>query len=199
MGFFRNIAAVFLAAGASRRLGRPKQLLPFREKTLLQHQVDQLEGIRFGKKLLVLGAFFDEIKESLQPGDVEILVNKNHEQGLSSSLHEAIQHLQSDENIEAILFLVCDQPALNDALINSLIQAHQPGQITASRYAGTFGVPMIIDRQFWPELLALEGDHGAKAVARKHPDKLLFVDFPGGEFDVDRVEDVERLNSTFFS
>jgi molybdenum cofactor cytidylyltransferase len=100
-----------------------------------------------------------------------------------------------EEEVDAVIFVPCDQPALDAAMLDSLIAAHEKSgkPIVVSAYGGAWGAPMLVAGRFWPELKALKGDRGAQPVAYAHPDEVESVPFPEGACDIDTREDYEAL------
>ncbi len=183
-----------LAAGTSKRLGQPKQLLPWKEKILLQHTLDEAENLGV-PVLLILGAFYKEIEDAIVVGpQTRVLFNENWPEGMASSVRMAVEQVSAET--EYLLFCVCDQPFLNTAILQQLIQQQQLTQqpIVGAMYKnGATGVPMLLHRSFFSELLTLSGDVGAKKIAAQHPDKMATFDFPLGHLDVDTLDDYAQL------
>jgi molybdenum cofactor cytidylyltransferase len=183
-----------LAAGTSKRLGQPKQLLPWNQKNLLQHTLDEAEKLEF-PVLLILGAFYKNIEDTIVPGpQTRVLFNENWPEGMASSVRMAVEQVSADT--EYLLFCVCDQPYLDAEILRQLMQQQQLTRqpIVGARYQnGTTGVPMLLHRTFFADLQALSGDVGAKKIAARHPDKLATFDFPLGYLDVDTFDDYAQL------
>ena len=183
-----------LAAGTSKRLGQPKQLLPWNEKILLQHTLDEAETLGL-PVLLILGAYYKEIEDAIVAGpQTRVLFNENWPEGMASSVRLAVE--QVSKETEFLLFCVCDQPFLNAAILQQLIQQQQLTQqpIVGAMYQnGATGVPMLLHRSFFGDLNALSGDVGAKKIAARNPDKMATFDFPLGHLDVDTLDDYEQL------
>ncbi|MEQ9405690.1 MAG: nucleotidyltransferase family protein [Cyclobacteriaceae bacterium] len=184
---------ILLAAGSSRRLGQPKQLLEFRKKPLLQHSIDCANRVPFDSCLLILGSNSQIITKRIVPGNFQVLLNEAWEEGVASSIHFGLSELiAKSPGIENVLFLLSDQPYLSTSHLNRLLTEHEMG-ITASAYAGEIGVPVIFNRTYFDELLFLDGDQGAKKIVMKHRNKVKIVPFKGGEMDIDTMEDYDRL------
>jgi molybdenum cofactor cytidylyltransferase len=185
-----------LAAGASRRLGQPKQLLPFREKPMLQHVLDQTRTIEFATRVLVLGACAEEIRQAIAPGAFDVVWNESWEEGMSGSIRVGVERsLALDPSLEHLLVLLCDQPYVTGELLREMMEAHLRAgkKITACRYQDTVGVPAIFSKGFFPALLQLRGDRGAGGLIKQYPDDLTIVPFDRGAVDVDTPEDYEGL------
>ena len=193
-------ALVILAAGASTRLGQPKQLVVFRGKTLLLHAVETALDVPGGRVAVVLGKDTERFREELQGLNVTILENETWTEGMASSVRMAA-NWANEMGAENLLLLVCDQPFVTPPLLNQLLdQQQKTGQpIVASGYenaAGTAvrGVPVVFHRTLFPELLQLKGDRGAQALLRAHPEAVAVVDFPEGRFDLDTPEELAWLH-----
>jgi len=191
-----DIGVVILAAGSSSRLGQPKQLLEFRNKTMLQHVIDNISVKHFDPRVLVLGAHADRIREATDLKDVTVLENEHWSEGIASSIRlGVVKSMQLNESLDSILFLLCDQPFVTTELIEELIQKHTHGEqrITACRYEGSTGVPALFRSDFFPQLTELTGDLGAKKIIARNRDRVESVDFKRGSFDVDTREDYNKL------
>lgn len=193
MNKIENIAAVILAAGSSSRLGQPKQLVPYAEKTLLQHTLDTVLPFKFGSKVLVLGANSSKILAATSTQEFEVIQNQHWQQGMGSSISLATQQVLNNSSIAHILFFLSDQPFINKELINSLIKSHK-NEITACRYQDNVGVPAIFSRSYFKELTELQGDKGAKKIMERYKPAITIVDFEKGYIDIDTKEDLIKLN-----
>jgi molybdenum cofactor cytidylyltransferase len=186
------VGAVVLAAGASRRLGRPKQLVPFRGRPLLRAVVEQALGSRCDAVLVVLGANAEAIAFVLEGLAVDVVSNPEWHEGLAASIRCGIQAAERRAWRGALL-LPCDQPGLTATHLDRLVEAHATGAtLVASRYDGTLGVPALFDRRWFAALGALRGDEGAKHIIRRAAD-VAVVDFAAGAFDLDTEHDVARI------
>lgn len=188
---------VVLAAGASSRLGSPKQLLNYSGATLLQHAIEAAQSSDAAKVLVVLGAHADAIKHALDNTTVDTIVNTEWKEGMASTIRCGLQTLvEMNPQLDAVIFMVADQPFVTTELLNNLLDLHRKEQhsIVASKYGSTFGTPVLFSKQFFPELLQLTGDVGAKSLVRKYMNQAAFVSFPKGEIDIDTVEDYKNLS-----
>ncbi|MEX0770673.1 MAG: nucleotidyltransferase family protein [Balneolaceae bacterium] len=193
-----TIGVVILAAGSSSRLGRPKQLVDFKQKPLLQHVIDTVAPFNFTPAVLVLGAHADEILEAINQKDVTVSVNENWPEGIASSIRLGVlESMKLNESLESILFLLSDQPFVTPELIEKLIQKHTDGdqRITACSYRENIGVPAIFKKPFFPQLLDLKGDTGAKKIILQNIPDIDKVAFRKGYFDIDTAEDQEQLKN----
>jgi CTP:molybdopterin cytidylyltransferase MocA len=190
----QRVGCAILAAGGSRRLGRPKQLLPFRGRTLLEHVIERVRSSDCDVVAVVLGAESARIGSCVPKTGVETLLNPEWAEGLASSVRCAARwalHL----DLRALLLATADQPYLHEHHLNRLLEQHAGGQtLVASRYAGTFGVPALFDRSHLDALLALRGDRGAGALLRR-AQSVTGVDFPAGAIDIDTPDDLAAFES----
>lgn len=190
-------AGVILAAGASRRLGTPKQLLPLAERPVLTHVIDAAARTSLNPLLVVLGHAAEEIQERVDFSAATVLINPAFTDGQSTSVKTAVRALPPD--VEAAMFLLGDQPLVDPRVIELLIAAYwnQPAAIVQPRYAEGRGNPVLIARALFPELLKLSGDTGARPLLNQFRDRITVVDVP--EFhrpeDLDTREDYERLRT----
>lgn len=191
-----NIGVIILAAGSSSRLGRPKQLVDFKQKSLLQHVIDTVEPFNFTPAVLILGAYADQIREAIDLKNVTVLENINWPEGVASSIRLGVsESIKLNESPESILFLLSDQPFVTTELIEELIQKHKNGiqRITACSYKENVGVPAIFQKAFFPQLLELKGDVGAKKIIARNSEQVESITFKDGSFDVDTLEDINNL------
>ncbi|HWG20096.1 MAG TPA: nucleotidyltransferase family protein [Terracidiphilus sp.] len=191
------IPALILAAGASRRLGRPKQLLMFGGETLLSRAIRLAQEAGAFPILVVLGANLDTVRDSIHGCDVVLVVNQKWDSGISGSIHAGLHALEeSAPGSAGLLILSCDQPRLTSEHLRSLLQEFQARKqlpMVASTYAGIRGIPAVFPRVVFPHLQALEGDRGARKLLMDPPLPLAEVEFAGGEIDIDSSEDLSEL------
>ena len=192
------VPAILLAAGASTRLGQPKQLLrlpAFGGNTLLDHAIALARVSGAAPIFVVLGAHAEEIILECELLDCILVHNEAWAEGMASSLRVGIAAvLEHAPAASGAMVVVCDQPGLSAEHLARLLDAHKEdgNRISASRYAGRTGVPAIFPPAMFPSLLALQGDQGARALLQ--PGVVVqAIDFPGGELDLDSPEDLQRL------
>jgi molybdenum cofactor cytidylyltransferase len=192
------IAIVLLAAGASRRMGVPKQLLRHRGHTLIRHAVEAALGSTCRPVVIVLGANAEEIQPEIEGLPVKIVHNAHWTEGLSSSIRAGIEALASGADPpEAVVLTLCDHPLVCTDDFEALVTAYRSRQrpIIASQYAGTLGVPALFARPLLPELLRLSGDSGAKQVIQRNLPSVWPVPCPHAAFDLDSFEDYDAIRS----
>jgi molybdenum cofactor cytidylyltransferase len=191
-------AGVILAAGASRRMGRPKQLLEVGGRPLLEKIVAAANAARLDDVVVVLGARAEEILASVDFGRARVVVNSEHEQGMSTSLRAGIASLALE--VSRALVILGDQPDVNAALLDRLLDLQETSGLPAAAmsFEGLLHPPMVLAREWWAGLDALEGDVGLRAVVRAHPELVaaLPADQPRGHpVDIDTPEDFEKLGA----
>jgi molybdenum cofactor cytidylyltransferase len=190
-------AAIVLAAGASRRLGQPKQLLMHGGETLLARAIRLAGEAGATPVLTVLGADFEIICASVALDQTILVINDKWQQGIATSIHAGLKALDViAPDATGALILTCDQPRLTAAHLTDLFEtfAAQPGpSIAASAYAGVLGTPAVFPRSSFTHLRALRGDKGARAFLVNRPCPLIAVPFPGGEIDIDTPADLAQL------
>ncbi|HWR83150.1 MAG TPA: nucleotidyltransferase family protein [Candidatus Deferrimicrobium sp.] len=188
--------AVILAAGASDRLRRPKQLLLHRGKMLVAHAIECALSSRCEEVVVVIGANAQLVRKEVEPYPVHVVENDAWSEGKASSIRAAVEFvLKRFQKADAALFLTCDQPHISTHLLDAMIEKFEVAgdAPVACAYAGTVGIPALIPRRWFPALLQLSGDQGARAILEAHRDELLTVEFPEGVVDIDRPADIESL------
>lgn len=188
-----RVGLVILAAGASHRMGRPKQLLPLGDKSLLEHVVDAALGSAAWPVVVVLGAHAGEIRPVLARRPVLIAENAAWAEGMASSLRAGLTVINAfSPRIEGVLFALCDQPAFSSAIVDRFIEVRQRSgrNVVAARYGGHLGAPVLFAQSHFPALSALVGDEGArKLLATLPPDEIATLDLPELGQDLDTPED----------
>ena len=189
-------AGVVLAAGASRRMGRPKQLLPVNGRPLLELVLAHAGGSRLDEVIVVLGAHADEIRERIDPGRARTVVNPDHASGMASSLRLGLASLGDD--VQRAVVILGDQPAISAALLDQLLDLQGSSGLPAAAlsFEGLLHPPVVLGRELWGDLASLEGDVGCRAVIRARPELVAALPAVGGglhPLDVDTPEDYDRL------
>lgn len=186
---------ILLAAGSSSRLGRPKQLINYQGKTLLQHSIEAAHHSAADVLIVVLGCNADLIQTHIESKEVSVLVHAHWKDGMSSSMQCGLRHLIETRQVDQVVLMLCDQPFVHQGLLDQLMLDKQTSGkgIIACSYAGTVGVPALFDQKYFSELLALKGTEGAKKVILNHQEDTFLVDFPLGAVDLDTEEDVQKV------
>lgn len=172
------ISAIVLAAGESKRMGRPKQLLEWHGKPLLHHVLESLINSHADEIILVLGHDREWIGKSLPALPIKIVINPDYQSGIASSLRQGL--LAMDPRSEAFLVLLADQPGIGPEVINRVIQGFQhtiPKRgIVRPVFRGSGGHPVLISVKYLQEALQLQGDVGARPILMNHPEDILEID-----------------------
>jgi len=188
---------MILAAGESRRLGQPKQLLIVERETLLNRAIRLASEAGATPVLAVLGAGFQTIRKSIRSESVIPVHNDRWRQGMGRSVETGMRALAvCAPGAEGVLLMGCDQPRLTTDHLLALMSAfasHGSPAIAASSYAGIMGVPAVFPCQTYAELRALRGDKGARSVIEQASLPVVPVKFEGGEVDIDAPEDLASL------
>ena len=191
---------ILLAAGQSARLGKPKQLLNYKGKTLLAHSLQIAIETQLQPIVTVLGANLDTLKQSIEPTNTIIVINQEWSEGMASSIRCGIEELlKIVPSIAGVIIMVCDQPYVTAKLLTDLVEKHEDSSkpIISSRYNNNIGTPALFDKTIFALLLSLKGDSGAKKIMKSNPDWVETVNFPFGEIDIDTSLDYELLMKDF--
>ncbi|GAB3290878.1 nucleotidyltransferase family protein [Hymenobacter tenuis] len=182
-------ALLLLAAGASSRLGRPKQLLPYQGKTLLRRAAETAVAAAAGGPVVVVtGALHEELLPELQGLQVQVIRCPSWQAGMGASLKTGLRHLQEImPGLAAVTVLLCDQPHVTPALLRQLAETHTATQlpIVASEYGNVRGVPVLFGSDALRLLHQLSDAAGAAQLLKQHPELVATVSFPEGAIDVD--------------
>ena len=174
------VAAVVLAAGASQRMGRPKQLLPWGrdDQPMLRHVVQTALAAPVDEVLVVLGHAADHIAPVLEGLPVRIVVNPAWASGLSTSIHAGVETVSP--TAEAAIFLLADQPRQTPEIIAALVARFRRTRapIVVPQVAGRRGAPALFARGLFDELRAVQGDRGGRDLIALHPDLIATVELP---------------------
>jgi molybdenum cofactor cytidylyltransferase len=203
------VSAVVLAAGMSTRMGRNKLLLTFRDKPLVVHTVDTLLASTVGEIIVVLGHESEKVWDQLEdcagqaPGGaqrsrVRLVKNPDYRDGLSTSVRSGVQAVSPQA--DAIMIYLADQPLLEPADVNRIIEAFaiaktENKMIVVPFFKGERGNPVILDASLRDSILGIVGDVGCKGVIKRYPEKVYAVEMTNDHVvrDVDDAEAYERL------
>ncbi len=190
-----SIGVILLAAGASARLGEPKQLLKFQGETLLRRTA-KIALAASNRVVVTLGFQFEVMRKEIENLPVEIVENADWKSGMSGSIRAGLRKL-TDAELEAVVVMVCDQPFVDENLLKKIFRAFQKTRapVVACAYQNTLGVPALFHPKLFPELLALDAQTGAKQLIKKYESQAATIQFPKGAFDVDTPADYKMLTS----
>lgn len=193
-----RLAGLLLAAGGATRFGSPKVLANYRGEPLVRRAAHLLVPRCPAGVHVVVGASAAGVRSALAgdvaSGSVALVDNPDWARGLSTSLVRGVAALPP--SADAVLILLCDQPAITGEDLDALISAWQvePALIAAAGFADRLGPPVIMPREFWPQLAALRGDQGARSLLEWHAEHTTVV-MPHAALDVDTPEDLARLEA----
>jgi molybdenum cofactor cytidylyltransferase len=190
---------VILAGGASTRLGRPKQLLQYHGKTLLNHAVNEAINAKADAVVVILGKNADLFQNEIDEKKVRVAVNKDWVEGMASSVRLGLDTLlKAKPYIDAVIFMVCDQPHISSSVLNELITKQQKTtkQIVTCNYGESIGPPALFHKKYFRELAKLNGDVGARNIIEQNKNDVAMILFPEGKIDIDTEDDYEALKKS---
>ena len=193
-----TIAIMILAAGASTRMGTPKQLLLYQGRSFLKYITEIALASVCQPVVVVLGANVEQIHPQIKQLPVKVVKNLDWACGMSTSIKSGIELLNNlPQKIEAVVIILCDQPFVSPQIINQLVDAYYSTKksIIACEYGNTLGVPALFNQTFFSELAALKETSGAKKVINNNLNEVFSIPFPLGDMDIDTPKDYEQLLS----
>jgi molybdenum cofactor cytidylyltransferase len=190
------MVGIVLGAGASKRLGRPKQTLPLRDTTLLGYVLRETEASSLARVILVVGGAADEALVAIEPRRAEVVRNDSYGTGCASSLLAGLD--AAGDEAEAVMLVLGDMPGVGPALIDEVAGAWEERRPRAAvtSYRGKLGHPFVFARAAFPDLRGLHGDKAVWKLIERHPDRVerIDVDRPLPR-DVDTWEDYKAALS----
>ncbi|MEM9544745.1 MAG: nucleotidyltransferase family protein [Bacteroidota bacterium] len=188
-------AILILAAGESKRLGRPKQLVRWKNTTLLNHTITSALATKKTDVMVALGAHHSIILPTLT-GNISILKIKNWNEGMGATMSNCFNQF-SFEAYQGIIISVCDQPYISEDVFSDLIHRFEMGRktIIVSKYDNGMGPPTLFSNTYLPKLKILKGDVGAKSLIRQNMTEVDSILFEKGTIDIDQIEDIQKLQS----
>jgi len=193
----KTVGAIVLAAGESRRMGKQNKLtLPVGGSPMVARVIDALEGSHVQRILVVTGHEPERIREALAGRQVELVHNPDYADGIATSIRAGIEAL--DDDVDGALMALADMPWVGTEVINRLVDAFASAaelSIFIPMFGSKRGNPVLWGSQHFPELLALRGDVGGKALFHRHSSSICYVDVesPGVHVDVDTPEALHEL------
>jgi molybdenum cofactor cytidylyltransferase len=200
-----GVSAIVLAAGMSRRMGTPKQLLRLAGETILEHTLKNVRASNVSEIVLVLGHAAESVEKEISTERVKIVRNQDYQQGMGTSLRTGLAAV--DASASAVLIVLADQPFVRPETINQLIACHQnvnqnvnqeeKPQIIIPAFNGFRGNPALLDRSVFAELQSLTGDVGCRAIFGNHTENIrkLPVEDIGVLLDIDSQEEYKKFEN----
>ncbi len=186
------VTGLVLGAGGSRRLGRPKQLLPYGDKTLLGHVLTTARDCGFDQLLVALGGAADGVREQVDLSGAEVVLNEAFGSGCSSSIATALGRI--DPRADLFVLMLGDQPGVTVETVAALLAARGDAPIAVCRYDDERGHPFAFARRMFGELENLHGDKGVWRLLDQRAEDVVEVPITGPvPLDVDTPEDYEAV------
>ncbi|WP_242121527.1 nucleotidyltransferase family protein [Aestuariivivens sediminicola] len=197
-----NVVLVILAAGASKRMGTPKQLLNWGKDTLIGHVITQALKTEATEVIVVLGSNFNVIHHRIKHFPVTILNNTNWHSGLGESIAFVSRHIMGKSTLpDGILITLADQPLVNWEYLNEMISTYSSVKhpiIATSYQKFQYGVPVLFSASYLKQLIQLNSDFGAKTLISKNEHDIWYLKPEFNNTDLDTMEDYKALHSLFF-
>ncbi|HEV2127623.1 MAG TPA: nucleotidyltransferase family protein [Thermomicrobiales bacterium] len=194
-----RVFALVLAAGLSRRLGRPKQLLQLGGKPLVCHVVEAALAAPIDGVVVVIGSHASEVEQALLDYQTYRVFNPHFSKGQGNSLSAGVRAIPS--TVDAIVVLLADMPGIRTEAIAAVVERWRQTRAPAvmARYTDGDGHPVLFDHSAFTDLARLQGDSAGREVLRRLGDQVERVDvpLPGPPLDVDTEEDWERLQASW--
>jgi molybdenum cofactor cytidylyltransferase len=193
-----TVGLMILAAGASTRMGTPKQLLLFQGRSLLRYIAEEAIASCCAPVVVVLGSQAERIKLEVDALALHTVENQQWAEGMGTSIPAGMTALTAiNQDLEAVVIVLCDQPFVSYHLLNQLVESYRATQspIIASAYANILGVPALFDRSLFTELMTMNANVGAKSLIKQHAEKVFQVPFPKGAIDLDTPAQYQQLLS----
>ncbi|MFP5364397.1 MAG: NTP transferase domain-containing protein [Thermoleophilia bacterium] len=186
------ITGLVLGAGGSSRLGRPKQLLPYGERTLLDHTVQVARRSGFDQIVVPIGGAADEVRERVDLSGADVVVNYDYGDGCSSSIAAALETV--DPRCEVLVLMLGDQPGVTPQIVRALVDGRGDAPLAVCRYDDGRGHPLAFDRRVFSQLADLHGDKGVWRLLEQRADEVVEVRIAGNvPLDVDTPEDYQAV------
>jgi molybdenum cofactor cytidylyltransferase len=181
-------SGLLLAAGSSKRLGRPKQLLPLGDGTLLGHTLATARACEFDQLICVIGGAADDVRAGVDLSGAEVVENREHGSGCSSSIAAALGAI--DPRSEVLVLLLGDQPGVTPATVAALLAGRGDAPLAVCQYDDGRGHPFAFGRSMFPELASMHGDKAVWKLLDRHADAVAEVPVAGPvPLDVDTWDD----------
>lgn len=184
-----RVGVIILAAGESSRLGQPKQLVPFRGRSLIRVVVESALNSVCQPVVVVLGADADRIRPEISQ-EARAVENPEWIEGMASSIRRGVESIEAQ--VDAVILMLCDQPLIDAEVLNRFAEKADAA-LVAAEYDGTIGVPALFGSEFFGELRALRGKEGAKKILLANAKQVVRIACREAALDIDTAADVQRL------
>jgi molybdenum cofactor cytidylyltransferase len=188
-----NLVIIILAAGSASRMGAPKQLLPWKGKTVIENMVELTTALPNTKTLVVTGAYNEEVEEKLVHYPINCIYNSNWKEGMGSSISVGVQQAEM-EKPEGIMVILADQLAIQQSHLMDLIQTFYQKKCqycVSSFYSSINGVPAIFPKKWYGNLKNLKGDRGARKLFQEKAEQVYSLPLNEAATDIDTPKDWE--------
>lgn len=186
------VTGLVLGAGGSRRLGRPKQLLPYGDRPLLEHTLNTARDCGFDQLVVPIGGAAPEVRERVDFTGAEVVVNPDYGEGCSSSIAAALGAV--DARCEVLVLMLGDQPGVTPQTVGTLLDGRGDAPLAICRYDDGRGHPIAFHRTLLPQLADLHGDKGVWRLLDEHAGEVVDVPIAGNvPLDVDTPEDYKAV------
>ncbi len=193
----KNIALLILAAGASNRIGQPKQLLTYKNGTFISNVAKEAINSKVGDVFLVYGAYRNQIESEIRlfARTVKSFYNDNWERGMGNSLAKGITEITQQGDYDAVIVLLADQVMVDSNCIQRLAELYEKtGKgLVPSYYAESYGPPTLFSSTYFDQLKELDGDTGAKFLFKKYFKDLAAFYYPPAKIDIDHLDEYYEL------
>lgn len=196
LNLIQHGGVLIVAAGESKRLGRPKQLLKFEGQTFINRLIDIVRASCEMPITLVLGAEAEAIQAQLIDTKLNVVLNEDWKEGMGTSIRIGLtKMIQTEPALDGVMILVCDQPFVKSEHIQSLIQLQKDSRLpmAACFYVGIVGTPALFHQSMFPALLDLNGEKGAKKILNEAFGLVAKLNFEEGVMDIDTEEDYQKI------
>ncbi|MSS62892.1 nucleotidyltransferase family protein [Velocimicrobium porci] len=196
----KKLGVVLLAAGNSNRYHGKKLLEMFHGKQMYLHILEKLEVLDCTAKVVVTQ--YEMIAREAERRGFHVVINENPQEGIAHSIHLGMNYLKKTKNVDGILFSVCDQPFLKMETLERLknVFENENNRLLCAGYQGKMGNPCIIGKEYFNELMNLQGDKGGKRILLEHQEDVLILEVEEIELiDVDTREQAIYLQSKIIS
>lgn len=194
-----QLGVIILAAGKASRMGEPKALLTYHDRSFLLNTYNIAQSVQPVCIVTVLGHYFNQMSAHCLTHKIPFVLNEAYENGMSSSIQCGLTYLLSHfPQVNMVLILLADQPKINTQHICALLQKIRSSKsfMVCTAYSATYGVPGVFKKEIFHELLKLKGEKGAKNLIEKevlnHGNTVLCED---GRIDIDTPEDYKNLHA----